>query len=100
VKALLRTATEYGMPLRVLDAVEEANDRQKELLFEKLQVAVGGDLNGLHVAVWGLAFKANTDDMRESPSLVLIERLLESGATVTAHDPAAMHEAQRRLGIA
>ena len=98
VKALLRTATEYGMPLRVLDAVEEANDRQKELLFEKLQVAVGGDLNGLHVAVWGLAFKANTDDMRESPSLVLIERLLESGATVTAHDPAAMHEAQRRLG--
>ena len=98
VKALLRTATEYGMPLRVLDAVEEANDRQKERLFEKLQVAVGGDLNGLHVAVWGLAFKANTDDMRESPSLVLIERLLESGATVTAHDPAAMHEAQRRLG--
>ncbi|MBK6306175.1 MAG: UDP-glucose/GDP-mannose dehydrogenase family protein [Gemmatimonadetes bacterium] len=98
VKALLRTATEYGMPLRVLDAVEEANDRQKELLFEKLQVAVGGDLRGLHVAVWGLAFKANTDDMRESPSLVLIERLLESGATVTAHDPAAMHEAQRRLG--
>ena len=98
VKALLRTATEYGMPLRVLDAVEEANDRQKERLFEKLQVAVGGDLNGLHVAVWGLAFKANTDDMRESPSLVLIERLLASGATVTAHDPAAMHEAQRRLG--
>ncbi|MCC6929524.1 MAG: UDP-glucose/GDP-mannose dehydrogenase family protein [Gemmatimonadaceae bacterium] len=98
VKALLRTAREYGVPLRVLDAVEAANDRQKERLFEKLQAAAGGDVTGLRVAVWGLAFKANTDDMRESPSLVLIERLLASGATVVAHDPAAMAEARRRLG--
>lgn len=98
VKALLRTAKEYDMPLRVLDAVEVANDRQKERLFEKLQAAAGGDVTGLRVAVWGLAFKANTDDMRESPSLVLIERLLASGATVVAHDPAAMEEAHRRLG--
>ncbi len=98
VKALLRTAKEYDMPLRVLDAVEAANDRQKERLFEKLQAAAGGDVQGLRVAVWGLAFKANTDDMRESPSLVLIERLLASGASVVAHDPAAMEEARRRLG--
>jgi len=98
VKALLRTAKEYGMPLRVLDAVEAANDRQKERLFEKLVVASGGDVRGRRVAVWGLAFKANTDDMRESPSLVLIERLLEAGATVVAHDPAALDEARRRLG--
>ena len=98
VKALLRTAKEYGMPLRVLDAVEAANDRQKERLFEKLVAAAGGDVRGLRVAVWGLAFKANTDDMRESPSLVLIEQLLEAGASVVAHDPAALEEARRRLG--
>jgi UDPglucose 6-dehydrogenase len=100
VKALVRTAKDRGATLGVLDAVERANDRQKARLAEKLRDAVGGKsaMRGLHVAIWGLAFKANTDDMRESPSLVLVEALLADGATVTAHDPAAMHEARRRLG--
>jgi UDPglucose 6-dehydrogenase len=97
VKALVRTAREYGAPLRVLASVEEANDAQKHRLFEKL-TAVLGDLRGKQVAVWGLAFKPNTDDMREAPSLVLIEALLTAGASVVAHDPVAMHETQRRLG--
>lgn len=98
VKALVRTAREFGTSLGVLEAVEAANERQKERLFEKLARALGGALAGAHVAIWGLAFKPNTDDMRAAPSLVLIERLLAEGATVTAHDPAAMHEARRRLG--
>jgi UDPglucose 6-dehydrogenase len=98
VKALVRTAKDRGVSLAVLDAVESANDRQKQRLTAKLRAAAGGSLEGLSVAVWGLAFKANTDDMRESPSLALIEALLAGGASVTAHDPAAMHEARRRLG--
>ncbi|MBC7895516.1 MAG: UDP-glucose/GDP-mannose dehydrogenase family protein [Cytophagaceae bacterium] len=98
VKALVRTAKEFGATLRVLDAVEEANDIQKQRLFEKLQTAFGGPVTGKRVAVWGLAFKPNTDDMREAPSLVLIEALLAAGATVATHDPAAMKEAQHKLG--
>ena len=98
VKALVRTAKEYEARLAVLDAVEEANDRQKLRLFEKLRAALGGAVEGAHVAIWGLAFKPNTDDMREAPSLVLIAQLLEHGATVTAHDPAAMGEARHKLG--
>ena len=98
VKALARTATEYGSPLAVLDAVECANERQKKRLFEKLHDALGGNVAGSHVAVWGLAFKPNTDDMREAPSLTLIESLLSANATVTAHDPAAMEETRRKLG--
>lgn len=78
--------------------MEFANARQKERLYEKLVSALGGDVGGLRVAVWGLSFKPNTDDMRESPALTLIEALLQAGASVTAHDPAAMPEAQRRLG--
>ena len=78
--------------------MEEANDRQKHRLFEKLRAALGGTIDGAHVAIWGLAFKPNTDDMREAPSLVLIAQLLEHGATVTAHDPAAMKEARHKLG--
>ncbi len=97
VKALIRTAREFDSHLAVLDAVELANERQKLRLFEKVAEALGS-IAGTHVALWGLAFKPNTDDMREAPSLVLIERLLEGGATVTAHDPAAMHEAKHRLG--
>ena len=97
VKALVRTAKENKRPLRVLAAVEEANDAQKQRLFEKVQAAVG-ELRGKRVAVWGLAFKPNTDDMREAPALALIERLLAAGAEVSAHDPVAMHEAQRRIG--
>jgi UDPglucose 6-dehydrogenase len=98
VKALMRTAHEYGATLAVLDAVEQANQRQKQRLFEKLQVALGGSLRGSRIALWGLAFKPNTDDMREAPSLTLIEALLANGASVTAHDPAAMEETKRRLG--
>jgi UDPglucose 6-dehydrogenase len=98
VKALVRTAKEHGASLGVLDAVESANERQKKRLFEKLRDAVGGDMKGTHVAIWGLAFKPNTDDMREAPSLTLIEELLASGATVTAHDPAAIGETRHKLG--
>ena len=98
VKALLMTSEERGAPMRVLRAVEDANDRQKHRLFEKLRAVLGADLKGARVAVWGLAFKANTDDMRESPALTLIDELLGVGATVVAHDPAAAHEAERRLG--
>lgn len=98
VQALMRTSEQEGAPMRVLAAVEEANDHQKHRLFGKLAKVMGKDLKGAHVAVWGLAFKAQTDDMRESPALTLIDELLAAGATVTGHDPAAMHEAERRLG--
>jgi UDPglucose 6-dehydrogenase len=98
VKALVRTAGDAGSPLSVLEAVEEANERQKHRLFEKLQCALGDAVQGAHIAVWGLAFKPQTDDMREAPSLALIDDVLAAGATVMAHDPAAMHEAKRRIG--
>jgi UDPglucose 6-dehydrogenase len=98
VKALVRTAGEAGSRLSVLEAVEDANERQKHRLFEKLQCALGDAISGAHVAVWGLAFKPQTDDMREAPALTLIEDVLAAGATITAHDPAALHEAKRRLG--
>ena len=98
VKALVSTARQKEAPLRVLEAVEAANDRQKLRLYEKLCEAVGGSVSGLRVAVWGLSFKPNTDDMRESPALSLIEAALAAGAAVVAHDPAAMDEARRRLG--
>jgi len=98
VKALIRTATGVGVPLAVLTSVEEANERQKHLLFEKLLAALGGTVAGARIAVWGLAFKPQTDDMREAPSLTLIEALLAARATVHAHDPVAEHEARRRLG--
>jgi UDPglucose 6-dehydrogenase len=98
VKALIRTSCEVGMPLQVLNAVEEVNERQKLRLFEKLESVFDGGLRGARVAVWGLAFKPNTDDMREAPALTLVERLLDAGASVAAHDPVAMEEARRRLG--
>ncbi|MGH7647096.1 MAG: UDP-glucose dehydrogenase family protein [Gemmatimonadaceae bacterium] len=98
VKALLRTAKENSAALAVLDAVEEANDRQKHRLFEKLSSVMPDGLKGTRIAVWGLAFKPQTDDMRESPALTLIESLLDAGASVVAHDPVAMPEARRRLG--
>jgi UDPglucose 6-dehydrogenase len=98
VKALVRTASEVGAPLGVLEAVEEANERQKHRLFEKLREALGGGVRGARIAVWGLAFKPQTDDMREAPALVFIDEALDAGATVVAHDPVAMHEAKRRLG--
>src|SRR4029077_9573888 len=85
-------------PLQVLEAGEQANDRQKHRLFGKLEAALEGGARGLQIAVWGVAIKPQTDDMRESPALVLIEELLAAGARVRAHDPVASHEAQRRLG--
>jgi UDPglucose 6-dehydrogenase len=98
VKALIRTSEERGAPMLVLQAVERANERQKSRLFEKLRDALGGSVAGARIAIWGLAFKPQTDDMREAPAIALIEALLGAGATVVAHDPAAMHEAARRLG--
>jgi UDPglucose 6-dehydrogenase len=97
VRALVRTGEEYGVPLCVLQAVETVNHRQKHRMFEKLNEALGGSLKGRRVAVWGLAFKPNTDDMRDAPSLALIDDLLHAGAQVVAHDPAAMPEARRRM---
>ena len=97
VKALVQTARQCETPLLVLEAVESANNRQKQKLFEKLSETLNGDLSGATIAVWGLSFKPNTDDMRESPSLDLIESVLAAGAKVVAHDPAAMEEARRRL---
>ncbi len=98
VKALLRAGVEQGVPLDVLEAVEAANERQKRVLFEKLRRHFDGRLSGAGVAVWGLAFKAETDDVRESPALVLVEELLRAGARVRVHDPAAQETARRVLG--
>lgn len=98
VQALIRTADESGYSLEILKAVEKVNDRQKSLLFNKVKNHFNGDLRGRKFALWGLAFKPKTDDMREAPSLVIIEKLLEAGAVVTAYDPVAMNEARRILG--
>lgn len=97
VKALIRTAEQNGYRMRVLNAVEEVNERQKSILFDKLQ-AHFGRLEGKTVALWGLAFKPETDDMREAPSLVLIDKLLAAGCKVRAYDPVAMKECRRRIG--
>ena len=98
VKALISTASDHGYPMRILQAVEDVNEEQKTLLFRKLSAHFGGDLRGRKVAMWGLAFKPETDDMREAPSLVLIDRLLEAGCQITAYDPVAIPEARRRIG--
>ncbi|MCB9831234.1 MAG: UDP-glucose/GDP-mannose dehydrogenase family protein [Planctomycetes bacterium] len=98
VKALMRTAGEQDYDFRILAAVEAVNDAQKRRLFEMASKHYGGDLSGKTFAVWGLAFKPKTDDMREAPSLVLIEKLLAAGAKVQANDPAATETARRVLG--
>ena len=98
VKALVRMGAESGVPLDVLAAVESANERQKTILLAKIRCALGAELSGRRVAVWGLAFKAGTDDMREAPALTLIEALLEEGVSVCAHDPAALDHARSLLG--
>ena len=98
VDALIRTAQEAGQELRILNAVKAANDAQKEVLVQKIVRRFGDDLTGRRFALWGLAFKPNTDDMREAPSLVLIDALLARGASLCAFDPVAMEEARRILG--
>ena len=98
VKALVKTARDQGTCLRILEAVESVNDDQKHRVFHKLHAALRGDLAGRRIAIWGLAFKPNTDDMREAPALTLINELLAAGAEVVAHDPVALDEAKRRLG--
>ena len=97
VKALIHAAQAEGIPLRVLTAVEEANERQKRVLVDKVVARFGADLAGRHFCIWGLAFKPNTDDMREAPALVIIQELLRLGATVAVYDPVAMPEAKRLL---
>ncbi len=98
VRALIKTAHDAGQELQLLTAVEAANEAQKRVLPEKIVKRFGADLSGRRFALWGLAFKPNTDDMREAPSLVLIEDLLARGAAVCAFDPVAMSEARRLLG--
>jgi UDPglucose 6-dehydrogenase len=97
VKALIRSGDEQGVPLDVLRAVEAANERQKRVLFEKLARHFDDRLRGATIAVWGLAFKAETDDVRDSPALALVEDLLRAGAKVQVHDPAAVETARRHL---
>lgn len=97
VKALARTAREYGYTMGVIEAVEAVNERQKEIVVKKLQDKLG-TLRGKTIALWGLAFKPETDDMREAPALVVIEKLLEAGASVKVYDPIAMDECRRRIG--
>ncbi|MGN0007597.1 MAG: UDP-glucose dehydrogenase family protein [Alistipes sp.] len=97
VKALAKTAKEYGYTMGVIEAVEAVNERQKAILANKLEGLIG-DLRGRTIALWGLAFKPETDDMREAPALVLIDRLLQAGAKVKVYDPVAMDECKRRIG--
>ena len=98
VQALIRTADEHHYSLEILKAVESVNYRQKEVLFNKINTYFKGELKGKKFAMWGLAFKPKTDDMREAPSLVIIEKLLAAGAEVVAYDPVAMEEGKRILG--
>lgn len=98
VQAFIRTAHEHGERMQILEAVEAVNEQQKHILFSKFAHYFGGDVRRRKVAVWGLAFKPETDDMRQAPSLVLIEALLEAGCEVSVYDPVAMEEARRQLG--
>ena len=98
VKALIKTAEKAGYSMRVLKAVEEVNERQKEVLFDKLLKHFDGDIAGKTIAIWGLAFKPETDDMREAPSLILIDKIIRAGGKVKVYDPIAIEECQRRIG--
>lgn len=98
VKALIKTAEQNGYPMKVLQAVEAVNERQKEILFDKLSRHYAGNIAGKTVALWGLAFKPETDDMREAPALVLIDKLTKAGCNVRVYDPIAMTECKRRIG--
>lgn len=98
VKALIKTGKDNGYRMRVIEAVEEVNNDQKNILFDKFREYYNGDIKGKKVALWGLSFKPNTDDMREAPALVLVESLISAGCTISGYDPVAMEEAKRRLG--
>lgn len=98
VKALIHTAKDNGYTMQVIEAVERVNENQKAILFEKLKKYYGGDLKGRTIALWGLSFKPETDDMREAPSLVIIDKLLKAGCTVRVFDPIAITECRRRIG--
>ncbi len=98
VKALINTGKEYGYDMTIIRAVEEVNERQKSIVYEKLKKTFGGSVAGKRIALWGLSFKPETDDMREAPSLIVIEKLLADGATVRAYDPVSIDEARRRIG--
>ena len=98
VKALIKTAEQNGYSMKVLKAVEEVNEAQKSVLFDKLVRHFNGDLKGKCIAMWGLSFKPETDDMREAPAMVLINKLKEAGCAIRAYDPAAMQETKRRIG--
>ena len=98
VKALIKTAEQNGYSMEVLKAVERVNERQKSVLFDKLKKAYVGELKGKTIAMWGLSFKPETDDMRESTALVMIEKLLEAGCHIRVYDPIAMDECRRRIG--
>lgn len=98
VKALIKTAQQKGYEMKVLKAVEEVNEFQKNILFEKLSKYYNNDLKGKTIAIWGLSFKPKTDDMREAPSLVIIDKLIEAGANIRVYDPVSIHEAQRIIG--
>ena len=98
VVALLKTSSTNGYPLELLQAVESVNARQKKIIAEKIRKHFGGKIKGLTVALWGLSFKPNTDDVREAPSIAIINALLADGATVRAHDPAAIEEMKRKIG--
>ena len=97
VKALAKTGRDAGYSMSIIEAVERVNDRQKHVVFDKLKKELGS-LEGKRIALWGLAFKPETDDMREAPSLIVIDRLLKEGAAVTVYDPVAMDECRRRIG--
>lgn len=98
VKALIKTAAKNGYDMKVLKAVEEVNEKQKSILFDKLKKHYNGNLQGKIIALWGLAFKPETDDMREAPALVLIDKLTQAGCSVKVYDPIAMNECCRRVG--
>lgn len=98
VRALIRTGREHGCEMRVIEAVEAVNEKQKSIVFDKLARIFDGELAGRRIVLWGLAFKPETDDMRCAPSLEVIERLLQAGAAVTVYDPVAMDECRRRMG--
>ena len=97
VKALIKTADENGYSLEILKSVENVNDRQKSVIFTKLENYFNGDLKGKTITLWGLSFKPNTDDMREAPSIVIINKLIEAGVNVRAYDPVAVEEARLRI---